>query len=315
MVVLTSEIKIGDYTLAALVSLTITTSWETLTDTMKLTLPSFITHEGKRVSLADAQLIKRGDPVSVKVGYDGVNETVFEGFVRMVRAGSPVVVECEDFAYTLKEGTQNLSFKSISLSELINQIAPDSINVVVDNVGLGQFRINNASPAKVLDEIKKAYGLKAFFRGNTLFVGRAYSVTPTQSKKFEFQQNIIKDKLEYKNQEDIKIKVRAVSMLPNNEKIETTVGDEDGEERTLTYYNLSLEDLKKAAEADIEGLRYSGYSGSFTAFGVPRVEHGDVVQITDDRHNRKGNYYVRKVVKTFGVSGYRQVITLDRLFE
>lgn len=315
MVTLSSNITIGEYTLAGVVSVSIVSTWESLTDTCKIMLPSSILHKDKRISLAESQLIKRGDKVLVELGYDGENKTVFQGFVKKVNAGSPVSVECEDYAFLLKQDALNLSFRTVTLKALIQAIVPSEIDVVTDNVGLGAFRISNATAAKVLEQLKKQYGLKAFFKGSTLFVGRAYPVVPLETKNFEFQKNIIKDALTYQLEDTIKIKAKGISILPNNSKIELEIGDPNGEQRTFNFYNLQKDDLKKALEAELEGVRYSGYKGSFTTFGRPLVAHGDVVKITDDRYNRQGEYYVRKVVYDFGQNGYRQNITLDRLFD
>lgn len=312
MVSLTSKITVGDYLLAGCVQVDIESSWETLTDTCNISLPSFIRHQGKNVSLAESNIIKRGDAIKVELGYDGNNQTVFEGFVRSVQAGSPVVVECEDFAYLLKRDTKTVSFANISLQSLLQQIMPATIQVRAADVNLGQFRISKATPAQVLDEIKKTYSLQSWMRGNVLYAGLAYFDVPTITKKFQFQENIIEDGLQYRKKEEIKLKVKAISMLPNNSKIEVEVGDADGEQRTLHFYNLGLADLKKAAEADIDKLRYDGYAGNFTAFGEPFVRHGDIVEITDNRYNRKGFYYVKSVTYSFGIGGYRQIITLDK---
>ena len=312
MVRLTSKITVGEYQLAGCIQVDIESSWDTLTDTCNITLPSFIRHQGKNVSLAESNIIKRGDAIKVELGYDGENEVVFEGFVVRVQAGSPVVVECEDYAYLLKRDTKTVSFSNISLQSLLQQIVPPAIEVRAADVNLGQFRISKATPAQVLDEIKKTYSLVSWMRGRTLYAGLAYFDVPTVTKKFAFQQNIIEDELQYNRKDEIKIKVKAISMMPNNSKIETEVGDAEGEQRTLHFYNLPLADLKKAAEAEIDKLRYDGYRGSFTAFGQPFVQHGDIVEVSDNRYNRKGNYYVKAVTRSFGMGGYRQISTLDK---
>lgn len=312
MVRLTSKITVGTYVLAGCIQVDIESSWETLTDTCNISLPSFIRHQNKNVSLAESNIIKRGDAIKVELGYDDANEVVFEGFVRKVQAGSPVVVECEDYAYLLKRETKTVSFSSVTLQSLLQQIVPPTIQVRAADVSLGQFRISKATPAQVLDEIKNTYALQSWMRGRTLYAGLAYFDVPATTKKFIFQENIVEDELVYSKKEEIKLKVKAISMMPNNSKIETEVGDAEGEQRTLHFYNLPLADLKKAAEAEIDKLRFDGYRGSFTAFGQPFVQHGDIVEISDNRYNRSGNYYVKSVVRSFGMGGYRQIITPDK---
>jgi hypothetical protein len=52
--------------------------------------------------------------------------------------------------------------------------------------------------------------------------------------------------------------------------------------------------------------------GSITAFGIPLVRKGDMVQLRDsDRKERDGKKFVVDGVDyQFGTSGYRQVINL-----
>jgi hypothetical protein len=310
---LTSKISVGKYTLAGVVDFSSESSWEMLTDTAEITLPSQVKQGFKFVNLAESQLIRRGDKVSVDLGYDSQNLRVFEGFVSDVLAGSPVRIQLQDYAWLLKKAPKTVSYKSVTLKKLLSDICPPEIKINAVDVNLGQFRVTNATPAMVLDEIKKTYHLQSWFRGNILNAGSAYlfgANPPTYT--FKFQENIISDSLIYRNKDEIKIKVKGVSMMPNNTKIESEQGDPDGELRTYHYYNLQKADLDKAILADIEKLRFDGYSGSFETFGFPRVQHGDFVKLIDTRYNRKGVYLVKKVRTSFGANGFRQTIELDR---
>jgi hypothetical protein len=70
--------------------------------------------------------------------------------------------------------------------------------------------------------------------------------------------------------------------------------------------------MKAIADEEIERLRYEGYRGTFTTFGAPRIEHGDVIDLRSDAYpERDGRYLVRAVTTTFGVGGFRQEVTLD----
>lgn len=310
---LSSEIKIGAYRLAGVVSIEIESSWETLTDTAKITLPAYVYQQGGFVNLAESRLVKKGDKVAIRLGYDDELRNEFEGYVSAIQAGSPLTIECQDAAWLLKKQPQNTSFANVSLGDLLKKICPAEIVVVASDVSLGQFRVSNATPAQVIDEIKKSYGFSAYMRGATLYAGLAYT-EQSQTHVFKFGVNIIEERSElfFKNEDDVSIQVKAVSIMPDKTKLEIKFGAPDGELRTLHFYNLDKVSLEKIAKAEAEKLRYNGYVGDFETFGAPAVKHGDIVNIRDDKQNRGGFYLVKKVLKTFGADGYRQRIYIDR---
>jgi hypothetical protein len=138
----------------------------------------------------------------------------------------------------------------------------------------------------------------------------AYYATGKRAKLI-FQEDIIEDDLEYLKRDELTFKVKAISMLENNKKIEIEVGDPSGEQRTITKYNLSKEELKKVAEREIETLRYEGFRGKFKTFLQPVMYHGDEIELIDkDLPERNGVYLIEGVDYEIGVSGYFQIITL-----
>jgi len=88
-------------------------------------------------------------------------------------------------------------------------------------------------------------------------------------------------------------------------------GDPEGEKRTLTYFNVSKEELTKFAQLEIDKLKFTGSRGKITVFGTPVVRHGDRVQLIDKAiPDRNGLYLCAKVETTFGLGRYRQQIEL-----
>ena len=56
---------------------------------------------------------------------------------------------------------------------------------------------------------------------------------------------------------------------------------------------------------------YEGYTGTFTTFLEPSVEHSDKVELIDNKNKeRAGRYLIRSVVTKFGINGGRQEIEL-----
>jgi len=127
---------------------------------------------------------------------------------------------------------------------------------------------------------------------------------------------VIDNDLIWKNEDETKIKLKAISMLPDNKKIEIEVGDSDGEQRTAHYYDLTEKTLKTIAESEIKKFKFSGFRGGFTMFGSPRIKHGDVIVLKSYKlPERNGTYFVDTVETTFGQNGFRQKIELGRKAE
>ena len=311
---LCSKITIGNFIFRSVCEVEVNSSWDNLTDTAKITLPAKLKWKGKHLVSGNDPLIKRGDPVSIELGYDFDYRTVFEGYLVDVKVKTPLEFICEDAMWKLKQKVITKSYRQVSLKQLLTDISP--LKFECPDFNLGQFRISKATVAQVLEELKKTYGLRCWCRDGKLYVGTPYSSRTNPSpvtREFSFQENVPEDDLIYQRQEDVKLKVKGISVMPNNKRVEVEVGDPNGEQRTLHYYNKTEAELKAILKNEIERLKYEGYRGSFTAFGEPFVRHSDRVELKDRRFtDRKGRYWIKAVTYKFGMQGYRQVITIDR---
>jgi len=309
MLRLTSNITIGNYGFKNIVSVECASSWDTFTDTATIVIPRKVEWQGKYLY----EHIKKGDKVVIELGYNDQNKEIFQGYVTSVSARIPVEIKVEDAAWLLKQNTITKSYKKVELSQLLKDILPSVVLFEAPGVSLGSFRISNATTIKILEELKSAYFLKSFFRGGKLYVGFAYVPKLQKKHVLKFNQNVVSvDDLNYKIEDDVKIKLKIVNILPNNKKQEYEFGDTTGEQRTLTYYDKKEADIKKIGAEEIKRLRYTGYRGSITIFGEPMINHGDAVKLIDPKYpEREGTYLVKSVNKSFGDSGYRQTIELD----
>lgn len=312
---LRSKITVNQFVFDYVCEVEVSSSWENLTATAKITLPNKLKFQGRNLASGSQALFKKGDYVKIELGYAGrliesVN-TVFEGYISAIKPESPLVLECEDAMWLLKQSSITKSWKSVSVKQLLSEIQPLVFDC--DDITLGQFRVTRVTAAQILDELKDKYGLYSWVRNGKLISGKVGTWLGGNKRKFVFQEDIVSSELQYLRKEDIKIKVKAISIMPNNTKIEVEFGDTDGELRTLNYYNLSKADLEKVAKKEAERLRYEGYRGSFTSFLLPQVQHGDTVILEDKKFpDRKGSYLVKSVTTTFGQGGGRQKIEIDR---
>ncbi|TNE29206.1 MAG: hypothetical protein EP346_07010 [Bacteroidetes bacterium] len=303
---LTSHITIGSIEFDFVNDVSIESSWELLTDKASITLPSNIKVNRNKLR----SVLAPGDRVVIRLGYDGELQTIFEGYLTGIQPSTPIELSCEDEMWNLKQNDITDTLPDADLQQLLDKHF-SGYETEILNTKIGNYQIDNLSQAGVLQKIKEQFGLNAFFRAGVLVIGRIYSGTGQSISNFRFQQNIIDDDLEYKRKEDVKIQVKAVSNQPNGTKLEVRLGDSEGEKRSLNFYDLNLEDLTAAAQRELDKLKYDGYRGSFTAFGVPVVRHGDIVNLTHpEEADKAGSYFVDKVETTFGMDGYRQIITL-----
>jgi len=261
MLRLISNITIGTKSFNYVNRLNVSSSWKQFTDTANIVIPNRFLKNGETIVAGSDNVFKRGDKVKIEIGYfdqDAENKglkTVFTGYVSRIKSGSPFEIGCEDEMFLLKQKTFTKSWKSVSLNELIADLVTD-IPFECVSAELGQFKITRVNVVQVLDELKKTYGLTSFIRGGKLFVGVPYSGAGVEHE-FDFQKNIISSNLDFQRDDDVKIKVTAISMLPDNSKITVETGDSDGDNRTLTFYNLSKSELKNAADREIEKLKYT----------------------------------------------------------
>lgn len=311
----TMNIKIGDLpAFDFVINVELDQSWEQLTDFGVISIPRNIkTLSGKDV----AKLIKRGDRIEIDLGYDGDNEREFTGYVTDVTAGYPLLINFEDSMFLLKKNPVNISGSSISLKELIGQIIPSDMKFKAVDAQIGAYRYSKVTPAQILQQLQEERGIYSHFRGEELIVGFAYDFS-YRKINYDFDQNIKEDhnQLQYRFGDDYNYKVNVISILPNNEKIELTIGDNDGETRTLHFYNITTEgDLRRLAEEELKKMKTDGWRGQFRTFGYPRVEHGDLANITDPDfpEYERGTHFIDRVKTYSGINGYYRDITPGRL--
>lgn len=307
------EITIGNVRFREVESVSIDSSWRNLSDTAKITVPKAV-HLKSDDTKGITDLIKKDDPVEIKLGYNGNLRTEFIGYVDKISTSIPIVIECVDEMHQLKKGNFTKTFSSVSLPELVDFIAPGYESEVVD-IELGKFTINGATPAKVLKEITEKYNLSAFFKGKTLIVGFPYRFTAQDDIFIINLQNLAaQSNLQFKSSEDNNIFVTAYAHRKDGSTEKVELGEKNGDKRTLNYGDISLESLRELATAELEKFKIDGYTGSIAAFGIPAIEFSEVVSIKDDLvPEQNGQYFVDRVIKTFGPSvGYKRINELGK---
>jgi hypothetical protein len=292
----------------------IESSWETLTDTATIVLPRNI----KEFNDYGVQsYFKKGDPVEIYLGYDYNLVLEFTGFISEISSEIPVKIKCDDYMYMLKKHQVNVSMRSTKLSDLIKLIVPAGIECDVADINIGTKRFPNTTAAKILEELQSS-NIYSYFVGKKLIVGKIYTDNVAEPVEFNFEKNVVDDALQYKNKEDVLIKIKGVSTLHNGRKITAEFGDEGGDIQNLSYYNITVQaEVLKLVQADYEKYKVDKLDGTITIFGAPSAAHGMKGRIMSRQFpERNGTYYIKKVVKEFDDSPkYRQIIELDKKAE
>ena len=312
MFILQCEITIGKYIFKHVAEAKITSSRTALSAIATIKLPQ--KYDGKYL----AAYIQPGDKVEIKLGYKPELKTEFTGYVVEVNPNIPVEIKCEDEMYNLKRKHPKAKvWSSTTLKKVLEYMVPGS-RIEVPDINLTNFKLDGkGSVAYALKKIKTAYGLDVYYRGNKLFAGLAY--TDSEAIKagtvvYNLQKNVINPRLNWRKVADVRIKVKAISILPDNKTLTYTAGDEDGALITRHFYNLTTEaELKVQAEQTLKHNKYNGFEGSLLAFGKPYCIHGQVADIIDPRFNkRNGKNFIDKVITTFGTQGFRREAFIGR---
>lgn len=297
------------WTLDYVTAVEITRDTEKLTAEAKITLPKSLKWNG-----VSEIPIRRGDSVTISLGYDDDLQTAFVGYVRDVGFQTPVVITCEDEMFMLKQmPAVKKSYRSVNLETLLrDQGITQRLNVMGEQ-SLGAYRVTADTVASLLGKLSEQ-GIRSFFRCENgtpvLYCGVLFERDNTPSQVFKTGLNIISDSdLKQQKAENMRLRVKAVSLMPDNKKIKVEVGDSDGEHRTLHTYNKTGSELKAWAEQEVKRLKRDGLTGSFTTFGYRLVDPLDAIGMVIDG-NQMGVYQVKKLVVKYGDSGFRQTIDL-----
>ncbi|WP_299991238.1 hypothetical protein [uncultured Bacteroides sp.] len=254
--------------------------------------------------------------MKVWLGYDGDLQLAFVGYVRDVGFKTPVVITCEDEMFKLKQiEAKKKAYKSVNLETLLKEQGLNYPLRVMGEQNLGQYRVTADTVASLLGHLQEN-GVRSFFRyedgSPVLYCGVLFERDSCPSQVFATGVNIIDDQsLEQQKAENMRLRIKAVSLMPNNKKIRVEVGDADGEHRTLHTYNKQEAELKAWAQQEIKRLKRDGLTGSFKTFGYRLADKLDAIGIKIDGE-KKGVYQVKKNIIKYGTGGFRQEITLGQ---
>lgn len=319
MFVLTSEIKIGQFTFHSISEVEIIKSIEELSDTATIKMPSkFIVRQNGEEKLVENAL-KVGDKVSIKLGYEEKYEGVeFTGFVVAIGSKIPLEIKCEDAMWLLRRKNITHAFNNKTPLKTILQKVVENTEIElsdkIPNVEVEKFIIRNANGTQVLQKLKEHLALSIYLDSEgKLYAGLEQLNNLHKEAIYDLNYNLVENNLEYKTAEQKRLRIKYTYMDSKNKKKSVEVGDKDGELRTFHTSIISDEKkMEEMAHAEMQKLKYDGFEGSVKSFLIPFSTNGMTAVIKDKEHpNREGKYFIKKVVTSFGNNGARREISIS----
>lgn len=311
--VLCCKITIGGKSFTSVHSVTVKRSIFEVAATAKIEVPvtAVLRQQGQPPAYIEtAQAITAGEPVEIRLGYDGVYRTEFRGYVKQLNLKTPLEIECEDEFYTTRSTSVTIQGKT-TLSDVLAKCGV-TVGHAVD-LTIDELPVDNKPASWVLGKLKTDYGLSVFFDLD----GKLYATEPYKVQgdavRYRLRWNTIdEDELKFHRADDVKLKIKAICIYRDGTQIEATIGPKDGTEKTLYFYDVQdQKELAALADAQLRRYSYDGYSGKITTFLQPYAAPCMIAEIADPAYpQRDGRYYIEGTEVEYGTNGARRTIEI-----
>lgn len=312
MYTLDFEVKIGEFYLGMVDSITIHKSVELLADTCEIILPAARLNKALEIE----EQIKRGDEVSVSIGYKevGIKEE-FKGYLQRISTdGGSIKLFCEDDLFQFRKDLPNEELKKISLSDLLSKVVKGigknyKVNCSYTWV-YDKFVIRDATGYDVLKKVQEECGADIYLKDGVLHIHPPGEVVGKE-RFYDFAVNIEEAELSFKRAEDKKVKVVVKAIMPDGKVKEIEVGSTGGEKVEVKCHASDTASMKARGEAEVKRRTFDGYDGSITTWLIPECNPGDTASIHDGDYTYKdGTYFVRSVTTDFSEGGGKRKVEL-----
>lgn len=280
-------------------------------------------------SIDIAKLFREGDPVSIDLGYNGVLQNEFRGFVRRVNITTPVSIEMEGYAWQLRNRNILASWKKTTLREVLGQVIAGTDIVLspdIPDMPLINYRIPNRNGLQVLESLKDQMFLTVYFDDNVLYAGTeetrttvtggiTESMTNLEQVTYKIGYNCASDQpdLKIRSAKETKVLVRIKQHSRTGAVTTYEAGDPGGavEERNIPFTGHP-DSLASLAKNGLKQLKYDGYEGSLSGLLEPFCKPGWKAVIFDARYDggRAGTYFIEGTEVGFGVNGGERKVQL-----
>jgi hypothetical protein len=316
------DIKIGNFKLAMVETVTITRDVELLSDTAIIELPA--TAYNKALDIESK--IKRGDDVVIKIGYDDDIKnlpTEFSGFLESITSdGGSLKINCEDGIFLYRVALKDTELLNADVKTVLTHVnkevsahypARKAFNLSCDYAfTYDKFVINAATGYDVLKKIQEEAKPNIYLKENTLHVHPQYSEI-FGKVVYDFAVNVETSNLKYKDDKDRKFIIEIEASGKDGKVQKFTAGTTGGDKVTIKANTTDPDSLKKLAEEELKKRVYTGYEGDFTAWAQPFCDAGYKAFIKDaDYEFKNGVYYVPGITLKMSKEGIERTVRLGK---
>ena len=306
------DIKLADFRLGMLDKVEIHRSVELLADTATIVLPGSEYNKALDVE----SLIKRGDPVSISIGYEetGLREE-FRGWIQRISTDDgSITIECEDDLYKFRKSLPNEELKAVTLESLLKKV----ISGIGESYKLDctysctyeKFVINTATGYDVLKKVQEESGADIYLADDTLHV-HAPAEAVGDDVFYNFSLNVEECDLTYRKAEDRKVQVVVKATMPDGTVKEIETGTTGGDKVEIRCATSDEASMKKRGETEVKRLSFDGYDGNITTWLIPYCKPGDTAELKDEDYPEKdGRYFVQAVTTEFSRDGGKRTVEL-----
>lgn len=312
------HITIDKYRLGMLDSVEIHKSVDLLADTCEIKLPGSVYNKALKIEDENGKpRIKRGDVVTVQLGYSGNLKEEFKGYLLNVGTDDgSITINCENDLFLLRKSVRDKEFKKVTVKQiaqyLIDQLGLSMKLNCTLTIDYDKFVIHQATAYDVLKKLKEETKGNIYLRDGELQIHPPY-IQKTGDVTYSFQVNIESSDLKYKNAEDKVMQIVVENVGADGKKKTETFGTTGGDKITITGNGLSDDSMKILAENEYKRQMYDGYEGGITGWLIPFVEPGYSAKVLDEDYEYKeGTYYVTAVTTTVSSGGGVRKVQLGR---
>ena len=199
------DIRIGSEQLALMSGVEIVKSVEQLADTATIVLPGAAYNQALDVE----EKVKRGDKVTIKLGYNGELATEFEGWLQNIATDDgSIKLECEDDIYLTRQAVPDKVFTDVTVKEIVEYVGKQfglKVSCTYDFM-YNKFTIHKATGFDVLKLVQDEVDANIFIKNGMIHVHPAYQDIAGYVV-YDFSVNIESSDLKYMRAVDRKYQV------------------------------------------------------------------------------------------------------------
>ncbi len=289
-------------------SIDISTSVQVLTNTAKIKLPRAFKNanqKGESVDISEQSIldfIKRGDAIKIEVGYDGILEVEFEGYITDINSDVPLELTCDDEMWMLKKAPKiSKSFEKGNVASMIKACLPSKYTLICnEKYEVGKWVLKSMSVYELLEELKTKVGIRAYFESPTVLrVGMIVDFVPKNTWELNFSKNIRKgNDLKFERKSDHPLEVIVSAKDAKGKMLEAKAGESGGDvTRMKLPTGVAFSELQFWADKTYQSRSFDGFKGSLNIWLEPRVKCGDSIRLLRPMYadgHQDGVYFVEE---------------------